>query len=96
MPTSKMIAANTASEPERPISTPRPPGLTPLERQLLDQLVRVEQEAQARAARHDAEMTEIKVEMMSLAMQVRTLSGQVSSLTITLGALLGPEERSGS
>lgn len=89
MPTSKTTSANTVSEPMRQASVPRPPGLTPLERQLLDQLVRVEQEAQAREAR-------LEQRIMSLEMQLASTNGTVSTLTVWLGALLGPEEPSGS
>lgn len=89
MPTPKTTSANTASEPVRPASVPRLPGLTPLERQLLDQLVRVEQEGQAREAR-------LEQRILSLEMQLASTNGTVSNLTVWLGALLGPEEPRGS
>ena len=89
MPTSTTTSANTLSEPMRPTSTPRPLGLTPLERHLLDQLVRVEQEAQVREAR-------LEQRIMSLEMQLASTNGTISNLTVWLGALLGPEEPTGS
>ena len=100
MPPSSTNPTTLSSEPVRPTPTSRPPGLTPMERHLLDQVSRIASEAQAREAQHRAEMAALEMRMQaevtSLRMELKACSGLVMSLSITLGALLGPEEPSGS
>ncbi|WP_037281920.1 hypothetical protein [Rubellimicrobium mesophilum] len=86
MPTAQTTTTTAPSEAAAPI---RSPGLTPMERQLLEQVARLERERRDRDARHTAEVALLRMELASL-------NGTVARLTMWLGALLDPEAPSGS
>lgn len=107
MPTTQTTATSLPSEATQLI---RPPDLTPMERQFLDQAVHLERAARSRDARHATEVAQLKTEMVQLTteitplrtevakprMQVASTDGAVSRLTMWLGALLDPVAPSGS
>ena len=109
MPSTSTPPANPISERMHSLSS-RLPGLTPMERQLLEQVAQIERESRARDVRHmtevaqlktelaqlTTEITPLKFEVAQLRMQLASSNGTISRLTIWLGALLGPEAPSGS
>lgn len=66
-----------------------PPTLTPMERQLLQQIQTLERALLARVSQQDLKIAALEAE-------VRARDQAIHSLTDTLGRLLGPPGRAGS